>query len=316
MNRQQKLTKLRKKRPLIIRVITPADKWSGGKAWGDTWVKWELSRNFIALGMRVSVSKPDIRVPDVLIHLSGGELDYVYGKKIYQYPKEIYKIIWFYSHPEKMRSLGLSHYDKVYCCSLFLTEEVRRAGYQNVFVMLGATSKTDLHLSKKYDVLFLGNNRGPRGVHGRRIINDLKSLAPLPYKISIWGTNWKGHVPDAWYGGAYWAYPELNKLYGAATICLQDHRPEMNKAGIVSVKLFDMLASGSFVISDQNKGINGIFKGSVPQYRDAKHLKELLGYYLHHPNERESLRKRGQKIARSCTWRSRAKLFLKEFGVG
>lgn len=316
MTRQQKLNKLSKKRPLIIHIVSPADKWGGGaRAWGDTWVKWELTRNFVALGAKVSVSKPDVHPPDILIHLAGGVLEYVYGKKIYQYPNSIFKIIWLYSHPEQLLSLNLSHYDTVYCCSLFLLDKLRKMDIRNTHPMLGATSKIDLNLPKNCDILFLGNNRGPRGIHGRKIVNDLKSIAPLPYRISIWGLNWRGHVPSTWYGGNYWPYPKLNELYGSAKICLQDHRPEMNQNGIVSVKVFDMLASGGFVIADQNVGLNGIFRGAVPQYKSARHLKELIDYYITHPAEREALRRRGQEKAISCTWRSRAKLFLKEFGV-
>ena len=86
----------------------------------------------------------------------------------------------------------------------------------------------------------------------------------------------------------------------------------MSKEGFVSVKLFDILASGSFAISDSNIGIRGIFKGAVPQYNSAQHLKQLLHRYITDPKERARLIKLGQKTAFACTWDKRAALFMRE----
>lgn len=319
MNRQEKLTKLKNKKNLIIHITAPSDicsKHSARKMWGDNWVKHELIRAFRSLGATVVAARPDLNPPDILIHQSGGGIEYVYKKKIEQFPSQTYKIIWVYSHPEAVTNKSLQGYDEIFCCSLFFLEKLKKMGYQNAQVMLGATSKRPISTPKKYDIVFVGNNRGPYGKDGRKIINDLKSLGNLPYKISIWGANWKNKIPDAWYGGLYWDYPKLGNLYASAKVCLQDHRAEMSREGFVSVKLFDILGSGGFAISDKNIGIRGIFKGAVPEYESPKHLKELLDYYTNHPAERTAKIRLGQQTVFRCTWENRAKLFLREVGFG
>ncbi|GAH11246.1 unnamed protein product, partial [marine sediment metagenome] len=144
-----------------------------------------------------------------------------------------------------MNSTNLRGYDTIYSLSASFTEKLQKMGYTNAQTMLGATSKRPAKVSNKYDIVFVGNNRGPKGRYGRAVIKYLKSLGKLPYRIGIWGANWKGHIPASWYGGRYHPYPKLNQLYGSSKICLQDHRPAMAKEGFVSVKIFDILASGS-----------------------------------------------------------------------
>jgi len=314
--KSEKISRLQQKKTLTVHIIAPSDISPSKYArslWGDNWVKEELSKALKKLGYRISISRPDVHPPDVLIHLSGGEIEYVYKKRIEQFPNSIYKIAWIYSHPEKVSTTNLRGYDRIYCCSTFFIKKLWEMGYTEARVMLGATSKRPISMPNKYDVVFVGNNRGPHGMDGRAIINHIKSLGNLPYRIGIWGSNWENNqVPKSWYGGRYWPYEELNKLYASSKICLQDHRTEMVNEGFVSVKLFDILASGSLAISDANKGIDPIFKGAVPQYESAQHLKQLLDHYINNPQERERLIKLGQKTAFACTWEKRAALFVEE----
>jgi len=303
------------KKDLIIHIAAPSDTAAPGLSrnlWGDNWVKEELSSAFRKLGYKISVSRPDVHPPDILIHLSGGGISYIYGRPIEKLSNSIYKIAWVYSHPEAPNPQNLRGYDRIYCCSTFFIKKLHQMGYADAQVMLGATSKRPVNVPNKFDVVFVGNNRGPHGMDGRAIINHLKSLGDLPYRIGIWGNNWKGKIPDSWYGGRYYPYLEIQNLYASAKVCLQDHRPEMSKEGFVSVKLFDIIGSGGFAISDKNIGIQGIFKGAVPEYESPKYLKELIDYYINHPMERETKIKLGQQTVFKCTWESRAKLFMKD----
>jgi spore maturation protein CgeB len=104
----------------------------------------------------------------------------------------------------------------------------------------------------------------------------------------------------------------LEKLYAASRITLTDHHPDMAREGFVSNKVFDILASGGFVISDNNPGIEKIFGNTVPQYESAEHLKHLVEFYLDHPGEREKLMLRGRDIALTHTYRARAVQFTRD----
>ena len=313
---ERKLRQLRNKKEITVHIASLSDTAAPGLSrnlWGDNWVKEELSKALKKLGYLISVSRPNQKPPDVLIHLSGGGVSHIYGKPIEKLPNSIFKIAWVYSHPEAVNAQNLCGYDRIYCCSMFFIAKLHAMGYKDARVMLGATSKRPVKVANKYDIVFVGNNRGPHGMDGRAIINHLKSLGDFLYKIAIFGNNWKGKIPDSWYGGRYYPYPEIQKLYASAKICLQDHRSEMNREGFVSVKIFDILASGSLAISDANKGIDPIFKEAVPQYKSAQHLKQLLYRYINDPKERARLIKLGQKTAFSCTWEKRAALFMKKF---
>jgi len=301
LKNNEKIAYLRKKGALTISIASPSDgphPESIRKTCGDTWVKHELSVALKKLGHHISDNKPD-----VLIHLFG--VPTISGK----FPSNLFKIVWIYSHPEKVSTTNLRGYDRIYSLSTSYLDKLRKMGYPDARVMLGATSKRSLKVPNKYDIVFVGNNR-PSG--DREIVKYLKSLEKLPYRIGIWGRGWKGKIPDSWYGGRYWPYPELDKLYASSKICLQDHRSEMNREGFVSVKIFDILASGSLAISDRNIGLQEIFKGAVPEYKSAQHLGQLLHRYINDPKERTRLIKLGQKTAFACTWEKRAALFMGE----
>jgi len=79
----------------------------------------------------------------------------------------------------------------------------------------------------------------------------------------------------------------------------------MAREGFVAVRIFDILASGGFCVSDSNSGINEIFGDSVPQYESPEHLRELIDFYINHPDDRLKLMEKGRKVALSHTWQKR-----------
>jgi spore maturation protein CgeB len=130
--------------------------------------------------------------------------------------------------------------------------------------------------------------------------------------FKVWGNLWENRLPAEKYGGSYWDYGRLEELYASAKITLNDHHPDMEREGFVSNKVFDILASGGFVISGKNMGIAPLFEDAVPEYESADHLKKIVMYYLGHPEERQRLMAKGQKIARTHTYDKRAMQFMKD----
>ena len=105
-------------------------------------------------------------------------------------------------------------------------------------------------------MIFLGNARESRP-DGRAIVGDMIRTG-LDFKV--WGNLWESILPPKNYGGRYWDYERLEELYASAKITLNDHHPDMEREGFVSNKVFDILASGGFVISGKNKGLAPIFR--------------------------------------------------------
>ena len=70
----------------------------------------------------------------------------------------------------------------------------------------------------------------------------------------------------------------------------------MREYGIISNRIFDALAAGAFIISDDVKGLEEILQDTVVTYKNREDLNRKIDYYLKHPKEREEKAKKGQKI--------------------
>ena len=256
---------------------------------GDYWARYELTKALGRLGYCVTNLKPD-----VVIHLFGTPAPL---------PSDAYKIAWIYSHPEQVTPSALRQYDRIFCISSSFTQKIRDMGFEAVW-MPAATAKTPLHNPVKYDVVFVGNTR--RGTP-RQIVLD---LGDTPHNLKVWGSGWHDILSSQHYGGEYFDYTELDRLYSSAWISLSDHRHEMRREGFVAIRVFDILGSGGFCISDSNCGIEELFGDSVPQYNSSSELQELVRYYIDHPDARRACMEKGQAIVANHTWPDRAKRLL------
>lgn len=63
-----------------------------------------------------------------------------------------------------------------------------------------------------------------------------------------------------------------------------------------SNRLFDALACGTFVISDDIPSAKTLFEDSIITYDGADDLDEKIKYYLNNPQEREELGQKGKEI--------------------
>jgi spore maturation protein CgeB len=70
----------------------------------------------------------------------------------------------------------------------------------------------------------------------------------------------------------------------------------MRDEGFVANRVYDVLASGGFVISDDVVGIENEFDGAVPVYEDRDELWRLIETYLADPAGRATLAERGRRI--------------------
>lgn len=174
-------------------------------------------------------------------------------------------------------------------------------------LMIGATAKRPIKKEIKYDIIFVGNTR-PDLLYGRKIVRD---VGETPHNFKVWGARWEDKLPRKYYGGQYIDNQRLNELYASSLINLNDHHDDMNREGFLNPRLFDVLASGGFCISDKNSGIDEIFGDAIPQYESPQHLRELIDYYISHPDERLKLMEKGREIALSYTWHKIAEQFLK-----
>jgi|GEM_PF-4028107 len=292
--RRAKLTRLASKNSLSLQIISPSDldpDETRRPMWGDYWVKFELAEEFRRLGLVVTEQKPDVVI-------------YLFGVPPENLPEDTYNIAWVYSHPDLITDRNLRRFDQIFSLSPGFSRKLEAMGYERVETMIGATSKRPLQVPIRHDMVFVGNSRGQ---DGRQVVWD---IGPTPYDFKVWGEGWNHLLPGKYYGGRFWDYRRLDELYASARISINDHHPDMAREGFVAVKIFDILASGGFAISDVNAGIYDIFGETVPQYRSPEHLKALLERFINQPEERRRLMMKGRKIALTHTYEKRARQFL------
>jgi spore maturation protein CgeB len=91
----------------------------------------------------------------------------------------------------------------------------------------------------------------------------------------VYGRNWDRFISSDLIGGDFIKNDEIASKYRSAGIVLNDHWPDMAREGFYSNRLFDAVASGARVISDQVDGIGEIFQGGVQTYTSPADLAKL-----------------------------------------
>ncbi len=119
--------------------------------------------------------------------------------------------------------------------------------------------------------------------------------------IDVYGKYWEKYFEDnpkikEYYKGSYIDNNELHKYYSSAKIVLNDHREDMENDDFVSNRIYDVTASGGFLISDYLPSIEKIYQDSIPMYKNEQELAQLVKYYLEHPEEREAKAKKAHEI--------------------
>lgn len=236
--------------------------------WGDYHFADSLRHALEPLGYRVRIdtldewSNPQSNGDDVVLVLRGLS-GYV------PLPHQI-SLCWVISHPDKISIAELKSYDHVFVASQ--TEAQRLAGDlgERVSVLLQCTDPERFHPGAddpafREDVLFVGNSRGEY----RQVIRDALAAGLDP---AIYGNGWRGLVPDGLVRGENIPNQRLAHEYRAAGVVLNDHWDTMRDHGMISNRVFDVLACGGRLISDPVEGMEALFGDFVRTYHDAGEL--------------------------------------------
>ncbi|MEW9672178.1 glycosyltransferase [Ammoniphilus sp. 3BR4] len=229
------------------------------------------------------------------------------GLRAYQPKKHHVNILWNISHPDNVPINEYNKYHFVLISSIKWAEIIKPKVKVPVEPMLQCT---DLNMFKPFqdesfrkELLFVGNSRGIY----RKIIKD---LLPTTRQLSVYGKNWGRLIDKRYIKGQNIPYSELHKYYGSCDILLNDHWDDMRKKGFINNRIFDGLASEAFIISDHVSGIEDVFGQSVVTYNSPKELRELIDYYLAHPELRRQKAREGAIIVQEHTYAKRVERLL------
>ena len=243
-----------------------------GEGWGDTHFARSLAAALSRRGQHVSVDVREARSrstrdhDDVLLVLRG--LDLVEPRR------GQVSIEWVISHPELVTAKEAASFDAVFAASTEWSRARTAEWGVPVEPLLQCTDPELFHPDRGEPdsgpaVLFVGNSRK---------VNRpaVQAAVAAGADVHVYGAGWEGLVDPAYVRGAGIPNPQVGRHYGSASIVLNDHWDDMRRDGFLSNRLFDAVACGARVVSDDVPGIGEVFGDSVAVFRSPAEMRRLL----------------------------------------
>lgn len=253
-------------------IKNPAPAGEEGEKWGDTHFARRLAEALRSEGQEV-----------VIDHR--GEYDRVTGhhddvvlvlRGVARYTPRYGQVsmMWVISHPSWLQAPEIASYDRVFAASATWAERASQRFGLRVEPLLQATDPARFHPDltppdSGYPCLFVGGSR--------KILRPIVGQAiDIGMPLTVFGSEWEGLIPDSYVAGQYLPNDRLGAAYRAAGVVLNDHWDDMREEGFVSNRLFDAVASGARVITDDVNGLGDTFGSSVQVVRDEEDLRRIF----------------------------------------
>ncbi|MDM7892738.1 glycosyltransferase family protein [Curtobacterium caseinilyticum] len=253
-----------------LKIAAPAG--PEGDGWGDVHFAAELAGSLERLGQQVRIDRRDAHVrdddaeDDVTVVVRG--LD-----RVPPNPASV-NLLWVISHPDDVADTELRSFDAVFAAGpVWAAAAAERSGAP-VHTLLQATDPSVFHPPAAGEpggpdaghVVFVGSTRGA----DRAVVRDAVALG---VDLRVHGPGWDGLVPAASLGSSSLSRAEVARAYASARVVLNDHWPDMAAGGFVSNRVFDVLASGGVVVTDEVVGLRQVL--DVPTLAVARSRHEL-----------------------------------------
>ena len=271
--------------------------------WGDPAIAEVLGRELRAHGLVVRVVGRDRwgegadRAADVTVQLKGRGVAPTADAQV--------NAVWVMSHPSEVAPGELESADLVIAASEFLAERYRERTSRPVEVLPQATdarrfSPGPVDTERASRVLFIGNTRSvPRPA----VLGAVDADLPL----TLVGGGWERYLDPRVIRSDHVPYEELPVWYRSAEVVLNDHWDDMSRWGLVSNRVFDALACGACVVSDEVLGMDELLDGAVVTFRDRADVGPTVRALLDDPDARAERAERGRRLVlESHTWEHRA----------
>jgi len=122
--------------------------------------------------------------------------------------------------------------------------------------------------------------------------------ALIPHRIAVWGDLGWQQVPGLDYRGPAGHEVELNAVYSGAAITIDLGR--LYQLDIVTMRVFDALACGGFVLAEYCDDLRALFElgVEVESWKTLPELTEKTTHYLAHPEQARAIALAGQRAVR------------------
>jgi O-antigen biosynthesis protein len=252
-------------------IKNPAPAGTAAEIWGDTHFARRLARALRRLGQQVVIDhRPEFerqtgQLDDVVLALRGlAPYRPQYGQV---------NLAWVISHPEMLSRSEAESYDRLLAASVTWAERMSQQWGIRIDPLLQATDPELFHPDRArpdtgHPLLFVGNSRKQL----RTIVRDAVEQG-LP--LSVYGPGWEELIPRRYIKDLSLPNEQLGVAYRSASVVLNDHWEDMRVEGFLSNRLFDAVAAGARVVTDDVTGLGDLFGRSVQVARDAADLVRL-----------------------------------------
>lgn len=288
-----------------IKTSVPGDE--SGKSWGDLYFAQEIANSLNSLG---HVARVDTR--DKVINTESASDDIVLvirGVERIRPQQGALNLLWVISHPSRISNHELESFDAVFAASTkWATNKTKKSGI-SITPLLQATNPKKFNpdisaADSGDDLLFIGNSRH----EFRQIIKDALSEGLRP---TIYGRDWEQFISPDFIKSSFVPNNEIAAKYRSAGIVLNDHWSDMATNGFYSNRLFDAVASGARVISDEIDGVEDLFAGAVKTYKDAQDLGRLASKDFRKSwGTEDEIVERAKRIGAKHSFDERAKVLI------
>lgn len=240
-----------------IRLMLPCPPPTTKRAWGDYYYARSLADAFNRIGIWTQFHyatrhaprrlRNRIRLRQLFTRPGGVDL-IIRGRVAYHKTRNRPLFMWLISSPDSLTDEELSGVEHTFVASRSFCQKLQDRGFSASFLPQ-CTDQRLFHESRadrqaRSEVLFVGNRRD---YAPREVVTDLVD-AGLP--LSVWGRGWKERLPAHVYGGLHIHNDDLGKYYASADVVLNDHTSDMLNEGFISNRVFDVLASGSKLVTE------------------------------------------------------------------
>jgi spore maturation protein CgeB len=214
-------------------------------------------------------------------------------------------VVWVMSHPSEVAPGELDAADLVIAGSDLLAARYRERTTTRVAVLPQAADARrftpgPVEPERASRVLFVGNTRS---VPRPSVLGAVDAGLPL----TLIGGGWERYVDSSLVALPSVANAQLPGWYRSAEVVLNDHWEDMARWGLVSNRVFDVLACGSCVVSDEVPGMGELLDEAVATFADREDVGRTVRMLLADPVERAARAERGQRaVLAAHTWEHRA----------
>lgn len=309
--------------PLQVSEAPPALRWAIKTAmpaddravlWGDYHFAGSLAAALRDLGQHVVVDygPNDARETSYLDQV----VLMLRGLRVAQLPADATSVVWVISHPEQVTARELATYDLRYAASRTWSDDVSARWGLLVRPLLQCTDASRFYIDDEPvqevvgKAVMVGNSRGePRPA----AIEAVRSGIP----VAVYGSRWESFLPADAIAGTYVPNEIVRRYYRSAAWALNDHWPDMRDLGFVSNRVFDILASGGRLLTDDVAGLDEIVRPVLPErglarFRTPEELHAVLAGGSDAWYDDESLQALSEHARKEHGFAARAQVLLED----